>query len=108
MLQKFGMQHCNSAQLPVDPKNLLCKDTGTPSVDPHNYRSLVGSLLYATNTRPDICFAVSSLSRYMDNPQQNHLQATNHVLRYLQGTKHYGLLFPKHNSNILNTFVDTN
>ena len=100
------MQQCNSAQLPVDPKNLLCKNIGSPSVNPHNYRSLVGSLLYATNTCPDICFDVSSLSRYMDNPQQNHLQAAKHVLRYLQGTKHYGLLFPKNNTNILNRFVD--
>ena len=106
MLTKFGLQDCNSTQLPVDPKNLLSKDTGTSPVNPRNYQSMVGSLLYATNTRPDICFAVSSLSHYMDNPQQSHLQAAKHVLRYLRGTIDHGLFFPKHNSNILHTFVD--
>ena len=106
MLTKFRLQDCNLAQLPVDPKNLLSKDIGTSLVDPQNYRSMVGSLLYATNTHPDICFAVSSLSCYMDNPQQSHLQATKHVLRYLRGTIDHGLFFPKHNSNILQTFVD--
>ena len=83
MLERFGLQTCNPAQLPVDPKLLLCKDIGIPPVDPHNYRSMVSNLLYATNTRPDICFAVSSISRYMDNPQQTHLHAAKHVLRYL-------------------------
>jgi len=83
MLERFSMQNCNSAKLPIDPKLLLCKDTGTPPVDSQTYRSIVGSLLYATNTHPDICFAISFVSRYMDTPQQNHLQAAKYILCYL-------------------------
>ena len=106
MLRRLSLQNCNSVKLPMDPKLQLSKDIGTPYVNPHTYRSMVGSLLYATNTRPDICYAVSVISRYMEQPQQAHLQAAKHVLRYLRGTMTHGLFFPRNNSTILHTYVD--
>ena len=57
------------------------------------YSSGVGSLMYAmTTTRPDIAYAVSVLSSYMANPGQQHWIALKRVLRYLQGTRNYGLV----------------
>jgi hypothetical protein len=45
------------------------------------YMKMIGSLMYLTNTRPDICFAVNTLSQYMVEPRHVHLVAKNHVLR---------------------------
>src|SRR5699024_5183462 len=51
------------------------------------YRSLIGSLLYISNiTRPDICFAVNYLSRFMQNPTKQHWVYAKHVLNYANVT----------------------
>ena len=47
--------------------------------------------MYLVNTRPDICFAVNTLSQYMVEPRRVHWSVAKHVLRYLQGTVEYGL-----------------
>jgi hypothetical protein len=60
-------------------------------VDSTLYRQLIGSLMYLVNTRPDICFAVNTLSQFMVEPRRVHWVATKHVLRYLCGTVDYGL-----------------
>jgi len=65
LLVKFGMTSCNSSELPMDPNLHLQKSMDSLAIDPEIYRSLVGSLIYLTNTRPDICFAVSTVARYM-------------------------------------------
>ena len=57
------------------------------------YRQLIGSLMYLTNTRPDICFAVNALSQFMCEPRQIHWIAAKHVLRYLRGTVGYSLRY---------------
>ncbi|KAK6160608.1 hypothetical protein DH2020_003989 [Rehmannia glutinosa] len=59
------------------------------------FRSLVGSLIYVTHTRPDIAFTVSVVSRYMTNPSKNHFTAAKRILRYLQGTKKQWILYEK-------------
>lgn len=52
-------------------------------VDPILYRQLIGSLVYLVNTRPDICYVVSALSQFMNEPRHIHLVAAKHILRYL-------------------------
>jgi histone deacetylase 1/2 len=58
------------------------------------YQQAVGSLLFlATQTRPDIAFAVGKLGRYSSNPSQEHWTAVKRVFRYLQGTQNHGITF---------------
>ena len=60
------------------------------------YRELIGSLMYLTTcTRPDLAFAVGHLSRYVERPTQQHIGAAKRVLRYLIGTKHYGIVYSR-------------
>ena len=54
---------------------------------------MIGSLMYLTNTRPDIFFAVNTLSQYLTDPRSVHLIAAKHILRYLKGTIDYGLKY---------------
>eukprot|EP00253_Pinus_taeda_P025524 PITA_25524 len=58
-------------------------------------RQLIGSLMYLVNTRPDICYAVNTLSQFMVEPKRAHWAAAKHVLKYLQGTIDYGLLYTR-------------
>ena len=57
------------------------------------YFQIIGSLLYLMNTRPDIFFAVNTLSQFLTDLRHVHLIATKHILRYLKGTVDYGLKY---------------
>jgi hypothetical protein len=70
----------------------LSKDDTSPLVDATFYRSLVGSLRYLVNIRPDIAFYVGYVSRFMQEPHADHLAAVKHILRYIAGTYDWGLL----------------
>lgn len=64
------------------------------------FKSLVGSLRYLCNSRPDISFGVGLISRFMDDPRHSHLVAAKRILRYLKGTIDFGILFPKRNQGV--------
>ena len=64
----------------------LLSDASSESVDATTYRQMIGPLMYLTNTRPDICFAVNTLILYLTDPRSVHLIAAKHILRYLKGT----------------------
>ena len=68
---------------------------GIDKADDFVYRSIIGSLLYLSATRPDIMFVASLLSRFMHSPSQVHFRAAKRVLRYIRGTTDYGLYFLK-------------
>ena len=57
------------------------------------YRSLVVSLIYLTHTRPDIVNAISIVSRFMSEPSKDHPTAGKRILRYIKGTKSYGIMY---------------
>lgn len=78
----------------------------SPDFDPKLYRSLVGSLIYVTNTRPDICYAVSCVSGYMDNPQDAHSNAAKQILRYLKGTMDFALHLSSKGTPNLYSYAD--
>eukprot|EP00253_Pinus_taeda_P035689 PITA_35689 len=77
-------------------------------VDPTLYRQLIRSLMYLVNTRPDICYAVNTLSQFMVEPKRAHWATAKHVLRYIQGTIDYGLLYTRCKDIRLSGFTDAN
>ncbi|KAJ9544631.1 hypothetical protein OSB04_024338 [Centaurea solstitialis] len=76
-------------------------------VDQKIYRSMIGSLLYLTATRPDIMFATCFCARFQANPKESHLAAVKRILRYLKGTPELGLWYPKDSSFELISFTDS-
>ncbi|CAA7399994.1 unnamed protein product [Spirodela intermedia] len=58
-------------------------------------RSIVGSLRYLVNTRPDLAFAVGYVSRFLEEPRKDHLAAVKQILRYVAGTKSWGLRYER-------------
>ncbi|GKD01397.1 hypothetical protein Tco_1171671, partial [Tanacetum coccineum] len=73
----------------------LLKDEDGEEVDVHLYRSMIGSLMYLTSSRPDIMFAVCACARYQVNPKVSHLHAVKRIFRYLKGQSKLGLWYPK-------------
>jgi len=71
----------------------LLNDDYSERVDVTLHRHIIGSLMYLTNTRPDICFSMNTLSQYMVEPRHVHLVVTKHVIRYLKGTLDCGLRY---------------
>nr|GEX35870.1 retrovirus-related Pol polyprotein from transposon TNT 1-94 [Tanacetum cinerariifolium] len=64
ILRKFGLTDGKSASTPIDNEKPLMKDPGGEDVDVHTYRSMIGSLMYVTSSRPDIMFAVCACPRF--------------------------------------------
>ena len=80
---------------------------GTLLPDPTIYRRLVGRLLYLTITRPNIQYAVNTLSQFMQSPYSSHLDAANRVLCYLKGSVGKGLFLSASSSLTLVGYVDS-
>jgi hypothetical protein len=72
------------------------------------YRSIIGSLLYLTMTRPDIQFAVCLCARFQSSPCTSHRQAVKRIMRYLCFTPKFGLWFLVSSSLSLCGYSDTN
>jgi hypothetical protein len=73
----------------------LSRDSTTEEVDATQYRRLVGSLRYLAHTRPDLAFSVGYVSRFMERPTTEHLQAVKRIIRYIAGTLDHGLHYPR-------------
>jgi hypothetical protein len=88
ILHKYKLQDCKPVSTPMDVNVKLVKDDGySKAVDPVEYQSMVGSLIYAAiATRPDIAPAVGTLAKFNSFPNEAHLTAVKRVFRYLKGT----------------------
>nr|GEX49878.1 uncharacterized mitochondrial protein AtMg00810-like [Tanacetum cinerariifolium] len=84
-----------SASTPIDADKPLLKDSDDEDVDVHTYRSMIGSLMYLTSSRPDIMFAVCVCVRFQVTPKVSHLNAVKRIFRYLKGKPYLGLWYPK-------------
>jgi hypothetical protein len=93
ILKRFDMLECKAMNTPMETKLKLLVDTSSELVDATLYRQIIGSLMYLTNTKPDICFTVNTLSQYLVEPRRVHLVATKHVMRYLKGMLEFGLYY---------------
>jgi hypothetical protein len=74
----------------------------------NEYASLIGSLQYLTvATRPDIAYAVNWLASFTANPSFKHYNAAKRVLRYLKGTRNYGITYRDQNDRLIGP-IDSN
>ena len=92
ILEKFKMKSCNLVSTLVENEVELRKSR-VGNVDPTYFKSLVGNLRYLICTRPDILYGVRLISRYMETPDQSHLNATKRILRYIKGTINEGMFY---------------
>ncbi|MCO5547584.1 hypothetical protein L7F22_001035 [Adiantum nelumboides] len=98
LLCKFGLEDCKPIAIPMETGlKLSLHDAGDPT-DVTLYQTAIGCLIYVCNTRPDIQFVVSQVSRFMHSPGSKHWQAVKRIFCYLSGTLHLGLFYPREGS----------
>jgi hypothetical protein len=93
LLDRFQMTECKPVGSPFLSGVRLEDGVTTPLVDNTLYRQLVGSLLYLTHTHPDLSYAVSVVSRYMQEPHELHWKVAKRILRYVKGTPSFGIYY---------------
>nr|GEV46709.1 hypothetical protein [Tanacetum cinerariifolium] len=106
ILKKFGYSNVISANTPMDKENPWGKDRTGKDVDLHHYRSMIGSLMYLTASRPDIMFAICACARHQVTPKECHLYAVKRIFRYLKGHPKLGLWYPKESPFDLVAYLD--
>jgi hypothetical protein len=73
ILKRFQMEDSSPVSTPMVVFFKLSKDDISPNLDQRSYRSMIGSLLYITTSRPDIMQSVGMVGRYQSAPKQSHL-----------------------------------
>ena len=107
LLIDSGFSTCKSVATPLPLNFKLDPDAGDLLQDPSHYRTIIGNLNFLTNSRPDISYAVQTLSQFMQSPRSSHLLALEHTLRYLKGTSGQGILLKADGPLILKAFSDS-
>ncbi|GKD68133.1 putative ribonuclease H-like domain-containing protein [Tanacetum coccineum] len=83
ILKKIDFVSVKTASTPIETQKSLTKDKEAADVDVHRYRSMIGSLMYLTASRPDIMFAVCVCSRFQVTPKTSHLNVVKRIFRRL-------------------------
>nr|GEW77840.1 ribonuclease H-like domain-containing protein [Tanacetum cinerariifolium] len=96
-----------TASTPMETLNPLLKDEDGEEVDVHMYRSMIGSLMYLTFSRPDIMFALCACARHQVSPKASHLHIVKRIFRYLKGQPKLGLWYPKDSPFELEAYTDS-
>jgi hypothetical protein len=106
MLKKFQMEYSSLVSTPMVVGCKLIKDDISCDVDQRTYRSMIGSLLYITTSRPDIMQVVGMVGHYQSAPKQSHLEDVNRIFKHLKGTMTYGLWYPINQNFQLTAYLD--
>lgn len=113
LLEKFNMTECNQTLLPVDANQKLstemCPKSSTEMeiMSKVPYQEAVGSLLYISQgSRPDIAYAVNSVSRFNHNPGKVHWEAVKRIMRYLKGTMDAKLTYSRSSESFIFAYCD--
>ncbi|GJY98629.1 putative ribonuclease H-like domain-containing protein [Tanacetum coccineum] len=107
ILKKFGFLTVKTASIPMETSKPLLKDAEVKDVDVHLYRSMIGSLMYLTSSRPDIMFVVCACARFQVTPKVLHIHAMKIIFRYLKGQPKLGLWYPKDSPFDLEAYSDS-
>ncbi|KAI3784263.1 hypothetical protein L1987_43358 [Smallanthus sonchifolius] len=106
ILERFKMVDCSAARTPMQVHHQLTPDKDGQDTDQHQYRAMIGSLMYLTASRPDIIFAVCLCARFQAAPKISHLQAVKRIFRYLKGASRLGLWYSKNDKFNLYAYTD--
>nr|GEW59671.1 putative ribonuclease H-like domain-containing protein [Tanacetum cinerariifolium] len=86
VLKKLDFINVKTTSTLMKSNKPLIKDEEAEDVDVHLYRSIIGSLMYLTTSRPDITFDVCACARFQVNPKTSHLHAVKRIFRYLKAS----------------------
>jgi hypothetical protein len=106
IVRKFKMEDSKAMAMPMSMTTALDADQDGEHMYQKEYRSMIGSLLYLTATRPDIQFSVCMCARFQVSPRTSHRQAVKRIFRYLRHTPDFGLWYSASSSLAIHGFSD--
>ncbi|GJR34869.1 hypothetical protein Tco_1210553 [Tanacetum coccineum] len=95
MLKKFSLEDSKPIKTPMSSETKLTRDEDSEHTDTSKYHGMIGSLLYLMASRSDIMFSVCLCACFQEAPKTSHLEAVKRIFRYIKGTTHLGLWYPK-------------
>jgi hypothetical protein len=95
MIKRFGMEDCKPVITPMQTSCKLRKYDDSKSTDQRQYRSMIGSLLYVTKSRPNVMQAIRKVAQFQAAPKESHVLAVKRIFRYLKGIEDFVLWYPK-------------
>jgi hypothetical protein len=106
LMKKFNMAEVKLVSTPMSSATSLGPDEDGEAVDQIEYRSMIGSLLYLTETQPDIQFTVGLCARFQASPRSSHRMIVQWIFRYLKHTPEFGIWYSVSSSLDLVGFSD--
>nr|GEZ08513.1 putative ribonuclease H-like domain-containing protein [Tanacetum cinerariifolium]GEZ08516.1 putative ribonuclease H-like domain-containing protein [Tanacetum cinerariifolium] len=107
ILNKFDLRSVRTTTIPYEAPKPKSKNASDSIVNGHLYRSMIGSLMYLTASRPDIMFVVSACSRNQITPTTSNLEAVKKIFKYLKGQPKLGLWYPRESTFMLKAYSDS-
>ena len=104
LVKKFGLKSTSSIRTPMSPNVKLTVNLLGKSVDPTLYRSMTGSLLYLTASRPNISYSMGVYAGYHTNPKESHIIVVKRIIKYVKTTSNFGLWYDKDTNDVLARF----
>ncbi|GJU62685.1 retrovirus-related pol polyprotein from transposon TNT 1-94 [Tanacetum coccineum] len=95
MLKKFGLEDSKPIKTPMSSETKLTREEDGEPIDDTKYHGMIGSLLYLTASRPDIIFSIYLCAYFQEALKTSHLEVVKRIFRYIKGTSHLGLSYPK-------------
>ena len=105
-MKKFGLESASSVRTPMSPNVKLTMDLLGKSVDSSLYRSMIGSFLYLTASRPDISYSVGVCARYRANPEESLMTTLKRIIKYVKTTVEFGVWYSKDTNDVLTRYSD--
>ncbi|CAM8893336.1 unnamed protein product [Rhodiola kirilowii] len=106
LIKKFALEKASHKRTPAVTHLKITKDDARTKVAQTLYRSMIGSLLYLTASRPDKAYAVGVCARYQVDPKESHLLQVKRIIKYVCGTVDFGIWYTKDTNSDLVGFCD--
>ena len=105
-MKKFGLESTSFVRTPISPNVKLTIDLLGKSVGLSLYKSMIGSFLYLTTSRPDISYSVGMCAIYQANPKESHMIALKRIIKYVKTTANFDVWYSKDTNNVLVGYSD--
>ena len=106
LVKKFGLEFTSSVRTPMSPNVKLTVNLLGKSVDSFLYRSMIGSLLYLTASRPDINYSVGVCAKYQANPKEFHMIVLKRIIKYVKTTTNFSVWYSNDTNDVLAGYSD--
>ena len=105
-LKTFGLEDPKIVSTLMVIGHKLSKNDDSTEVNQILYRSMIGKLQYVRHNRPDIALSAGIVARFFVDPKENHLMVMKRIMKYLKGTREFGLYCKKNQKFEFKAYTD--